>query len=197
MKVIGLTGGIASGKSTVTEYLKSRGIFVIDCDKESRALLMKGEECYDRIVEEFGNDIVAEDCQIDRKKLAEKVFGTEGNVKKLNAIVHPLVRKRAEELIEAYRVLGERWILLDAPLLLEARMNEICDEIWVIYIPEELQIQRAMARDNSTREQVIARMKKQMPSDEKLTYADRIILNDGTQQDLYNKIDEMIGLVGK
>ncbi len=197
MKVIGLTGGIASGKSTVTEYLKSRGIFVIDCDKESRALLMKGEECYDRIVEEFGNDIVAEDGQIDRKKLAEKVFGTEGNVKKLNAIVHPLVRKRAEELIEAYRVLGERWILLDAPLLLEARMNEICDEIWVIYIPEELQIQRAMARDNSTREQVIARMKKQMPSDEKLTYADRIILNDGTQQDLYNKIDEMIGLVGK
>ncbi len=192
MRIIGLTGGLASGKSTVSSYLKSKGIPVIDCDYESRCILQKGERGYSKAVEAFGEEILQPNGEIDRKKLASIIFKDEALVQKLNAIVHPEVIIRTHELLSEYQNQGCEIAVVDAPLLIEAGMHKICHELWVVYTSPETQIKRAMARDNSTLEQVQERIKNQMPLEEKARLADVLISNEGTLEELYNRVDEVL-----
>lgn len=195
MKIIGLTGGIASGKSTVSNYLKNKNIPVIDCDKESKQVLCKGENGYLRTVETFGKEILTQNGEIDRKKLASIVFNDKKQIAKLNAIIHPEVIDITCRRIKEYREDGADIVVVDAPLLIEAGMNKICDEVWVVYTSPETQLQRAMERDNATRSQVEDRIKNQLSSDKKKTLADRLIKNDGTLDELYKRVDELLNSI--
>ena len=192
MKIIGLTGGIASGKSTVSAYLKSKNIPVIDSDVESKKALAVGEAAYYDVINEFSDCILNDDKTVNRKKLSEIVFKDKKLVEKLNSIVHPRVIERTQNILGELRQNGSAIAVLDAPLLIEAGMDKIADEVWVVYTPVEIQIKRAMQRDNSTREQVMNKIKNQTPFEEKAKYADRIITNDGTVEQLYKQIDKIL-----
>ena len=192
MIIIGLTGGMASGKSTVSAYLKQNNIPVIDCDEESRHVLDKGTNGYNRAVEEFSDQILLKDGTIDRKKLASIVFADKSLLQKLNSIIHPEVIARTHELLAEYNAKGFGVAVIDAPLLIEAGMHTLCDELWVVYTSPEVQIQRAMARDGATLEQVQERIKNQSSMEEKKKLADRLISNDGTIQELYAAIDKIL-----
>ena len=197
MKVIGLTGGIASGKSTVSAYLKQKGIPIIDCDVEARHVFDVGQKAYYDVIAEFGDEILNDDKTINRKKLASIVYPDKEKVKRLNEINHPSVIERTYELLDVYRDAGIDIAVIDAPLLIEAGMNKMADEVWVVYTDIEVQIKRAMARDNSTYESVADRMKNQVSAEEKIKYADKLINNNGTREELYRQIDKLLAEMGK
>ena len=192
MKIIGLTGGIASGKSTVSAYLKSKNIPVIDADIESKRVLDVGNDAYYDVIREFSDSILNEDKTVNRKKLAEIVFKDKKLVEKLNSIIHPRVIERTNSMLEELRRKNVPIAVVDAPLLIEAGMQKITDEVWVVDTPYERQIARAMLRDNSTREQVVNKIKNQAPFEEKAKYADKTIRNDGTIEELYAQVDKIL-----
>ncbi len=192
MIIIGLTGGIASGKSTVTEYLRSKGIFVIDSDIEAKRVLDVGTEAYYDVIREFSDSILNDDKTVNRKKLGSIVFKDKALVEKLNSITHPRVIERTKRILNELEEKNTEIAVIDAPLLIEAGMDKLCDEVWVVYVPLEVQIARAMKRDGSTREQVLDKIKNQMPYEEKLRHASRVLNNDGTVEYLYKQTDEIL-----
>lgn len=192
MRIIGLTGSMASGKSTVSAYLRTKDIPVIDCDAISRHALDRSEKAYSEVVEEFGNKIVLPDGNIDRKALAGIVFADEEKLNKLNSIIHPVVRQRAVETLLLYQKFHVKTAVVDAPLLIESGMTAVVNEVWVVYASPEVQLRRAMARDNASNEQIEERMKSQMPLEEKKKHADVLINNDGTLEELYRQIDKYL-----
>ncbi|ADD02090.1 dephospho-CoA kinase [Thermoanaerobacter mathranii subsp. mathranii str. A3] len=178
MQVIGLTGGIASGKSTVSKLLKKMGAVVIDADIVSREIMVKGTEAYNRIVEYFGKEILKEDGEIDRKKLGNIVFADRKKLKKLNEITHPIIIERIKEKIEEERKKNQqKAIVLDAALLIEMKLYKMVDEVWLVVVDSKTQIKRVMERDKLSYKDAINRIKSQMPLDEKMKYADFIINN--------------------
>lgn len=192
MKIIGLTGGIASGKSTVSAYLKSKGIPVIDADIEAKKVLDIGSEAYFDLINTFSDSILNEDKTVNRKKLAAIVFKDKKLVARLNDITHPRVVERTKTILAELAAKNIPIAVIDAPLLIEAGLNSIADEIWVVHTSPELQIERAMQRDNSTREQVTNKMDNQLSFEEKLKYADHVITNDGTLEQLYAQVDGIL-----
>ncbi|MGI1691509.1 dephospho-CoA kinase [Thermoanaerobacter uzonensis] len=178
MQVIGLTGGIASGKSTVSKLLKKMGAVVIDADIVSREIMVKGTEAYNKIVEYFGKEILKEDGEIDRKKLGNIVFADRRKLKKLNEITHPIIIERIKEKIEEERKKNQqKAIVLDAALLIEMKLYKMVDEVWLVVVDSKTQIKRIMERDKLSYKDAINRIKSQMPLDEKMKYADFIINN--------------------
>ncbi|KHO62135.1 dephospho-CoA kinase [Thermoanaerobacter sp. YS13] len=178
MQVIGLTGGIASGKSTVSKLLKKMGAVVIDADIVSREIMVKGSEAYNKIVEYFGKEILKEDGEIDRKKLGNIVFADRRKLKKLNEITHPIIIERIKEKIEEERKKNQqKAIVLDAALLIEMKLYKMVDEVWLVVVDSKTQIKRIMERDKLSYKDAINRIKSQMPLDEKMKYADFIINN--------------------
>ncbi|SHF12153.1 dephospho-CoA kinase [Thermoanaerobacter uzonensis DSM 18761] len=178
MQVIGLTGGIASGKSTVSKLLKKMGAMVIDADIVSREIMVKGTEAYNKIVEYFGKEILKEDGEIDRKKLGNIVFADRRKLKKLNEITHPIIIERIKEKIEEERKKNQqKAIVLDAALLIEMKLYKMVDEVWLVVVDSKTQIKRIMERDKLSYKDAINRIKSQMPLDEKMKYADFIINN--------------------
>jgi len=178
--IIGLTGGIASGKSTVASMLKKGGIPVIDADVESRLAVEKGEEAYDRIVNHFSKNILLEDGSIDRAKLGEIIFNNNEERMKLNEIVHPAVRKRMLQKKEHAENNGEPVIILDIPLLFESEFTELVDKTLLVFVDEDIQLQRLMERNHYSRQEALARIHSQMPLTEKKRLADVIIDNNGS-----------------
>ena len=144
MKVLGITGGVGAGKSTVLDYLKrSYGARVLQCDETARTLQEPGGSCYRPMVELLGEEVLQQDGRFDRGKIAAIVFTQEEFLEKLNAIVHPAVKNYVEEEIQKERDLGERSLfVVEAALLLEAGYGSLCDEIWYIHAPEEVRRQR-------------------------------------------------------
>lgn len=174
---IGLTGGVGSGKSTVSSYLKELGIPIIDGDRLAREAVIPGSPAMVKIREEFGDDIFLSDGNLNRLKVGEIVFTDEAKRQKLNGIIHPFIWHRTwEELIRAQEE-GHEIAVLDMPLLLEISWQLRVEEVWLVEVPLEIQIQRVMARDNFTRTQVLERIGKQMPTENKMNYADVIIDN--------------------
>ena len=192
MKIIGLTGGIASGKSTVSAYLKSKNIPVIDADVESKKVLDPGSAAYYDIIREFSDSVLNDDKTVNRKKLAEIVFRDKNLVEKLNSIIHPRVIEQTKKILAELEEKNTPIAVIDAPLLIEAGMQTITDEVWVVYTPPETQIDRALVRDNSTKEQVMNKMKNQTSFEEKVKYADYVISNDGTLEQLYAQVDKIL-----
>jgi|WetSurMetagenome_2_1015567.scaffolds.fasta_scaffold09902_5 dephospho-CoA kinase len=188
---VGLTGGIATGKSTVVRMLVGKGARVIDHDALVHILQEPGKPVWLRIVEAFGRDILDAEGRIDRKKLGALVFVDEQRRRILEGIVHPAVleagRRKREEIV---REDEQAIILSDIPLLLEVGMQDEFDLVLLVYAPPELQIQRVMKRNNLTREEAIARLRSQMPIDEKLRFAHLVIRNDGTMRELEEEVEE-------
>jgi len=178
--IIGLTGGIASGKSTVATMLKNLGITIIDADIEARLAVEKGEEAYGQIVKHFGKIILLEDGSIDREKLGGIVFNNKEERMVLNGIVHPAVRKRMSEKQEVAVNKGESIIIMDIPLLFESELSGTVDKTLLVYVDETVQLQRLMRRNNFTEKEALARIKSQMPLKEKKRRADSIIDNNGS-----------------
>ncbi|WP_141431998.1 dephospho-CoA kinase [Bacillus sp. 03113] len=178
--VIGLTGGIASGKSTVSNMLKDRGITVIDADVEARLAVEKGEEAYKAIVHHFGSEILLPDGSINRSKLGAIIFSDQRKRKVLNDIVHPVVRKKMLQKKEQSIQQGESIVILDIPLLFESGLTNLVDKTILVYVDEEKQIERLMNRNHFSKEEALARIHSQFSLKEKRTLADAVIDNNGS-----------------
>ncbi|AFZ48823.1 dephospho-CoA kinase [Cyanobacterium stanieri PCC 7202] len=187
--IIGLTGGIATGKSTVSDYLRDKyQIPVIDADVLAREAVQVGSPIFERIVERYGDDILNPDGDINRGRLGEIVFGDEGERLWLEGLVHPYVRARMEEGI---RESDAPIILLSIPLLFEAKMTDLVDQIWVVYTDFETQVSRLQQRNGFSRQGAIARIRSQMPLQDKLVRADVVIDNSGSVEELYRLIKQI------
>lgn len=173
---VGITGGIGSGKSFVANIFKVMGIPFYDADREAKLLMNEHPAIQEGLIAAFGPQVYTADGSLDRKWLAEQVFGDGDKLNVLNGIVHPIVIKHGEEW--ALRQ-ASPYSLKEAALLIESGSYLSLDCLILVSAPEELRIERVMLRDQISREAVIARIKKQMPEEEKKKYADFIVLNDG------------------
>ncbi len=191
--IIGLTGGIASGKSTVSKILSEMGIRVVDADLIAREV-MDSKDVVDKIVEEFGEEILNKNGKLDRTKLREIAFSSKERVKLLNSIVHPSVISRFEDEKKKSMITGEM-LVFDIPLLYEAKMENLCNMVIVVYVDRETQIKRVMERDGSSRENAENIIENQMPLSEKLARSDIRIKNDGTIGELKEKIRDIFSKI--
>lgn len=180
-KVIGLTGGLASGKSTAARFLKEQGAHVIDADVLGHRTYEPGSPAHAQVVAAFGTDVVAADGSIDRKVLGRLVFGKPAALTKLTDIVWPAIRALAEKEIAAVRTAGDtRVIVLEAAVLFEAGWQDLGDEVWAIIVEREVAIARAMQRDTIPRATVESRLDSQLSNTERIARADVVIANNGT-----------------
>ena len=180
MKWIGLTGGMASGKSTVGRILEESGFWVLDADILARDAVAKGEKAHGQVVQAFGEEILLECGEIDRPKLGSIVFNSWTELEKLESIVHPVVEKLAEQRREDLEKTGVNIAFYMVPLLYEKGSAPQFDEVVLVHSETERQIQRVQERDRLTAEQVQLRLDAQMPSSEKLALADYVLENNGT-----------------
>ncbi|TWE02632.1 dephospho-CoA kinase [Neobacillus bataviensis] len=178
--VIGLTGGIASGKSTVSNMLKEMSITVIDADVEARLAVMEGEPAYKQIIAEFGDGILLENGEIDRQKLGAIIFHQADKRQRLNEITHPEVRRRMLEQVETAKRNNEEVVVLDIPLLFESKLTTMVEKTLLVYVDSDIQLQRLVERNNLTITDAQARISSQMPLSEKIKLADAVINNNGT-----------------
>ncbi|PIL24332.1 hypothetical protein GSI_14085 [Ganoderma sinense ZZ0214-1] len=192
MLVIGLTGGIATGKSTVSSLLRAHHVPIVDADVLARKVVEPGTPALAAIVRTFGPDVLLPDGTLDRPRLGRIVFADEGARRKLNAIVHPAVRREMFWSVLRHWWRGERMCVLDVPLLIEGGLWKWVGKVVVVYCSAEIQLHRLMNRDNSTREDASARLNSQLPITEKIKYADLVIDNSGTQQELEREIGAII-----
>lgn len=176
-KIIGLTGGIASGKSTVSEMFKAINIPVIDADHIAKSLLNKGSEAYHEIIQEFGEEILTPDGQINRKKLAKILFDNEKARLKINEIIHPKVKTIIKQEMLRLDSYDEKVIVLDIPLLFETSYHTICDLTLLVYARQKDQVERLMHRDHISEEYALKKIKSQMPMSKKKELADYVIDN--------------------
>jgi dephospho-CoA kinase len=191
MLTIGLTGGIGSGKTTVTKILAELGAPIIDADKVGHAIYAPGGPAYDDMIAAFGNGILADDRTIDRSKLGPIVFTDPAALKRLNSIVHPKMYARMGEMIDAMRAAGEaRPIVVEAAILIEANWLPLFNEVWLIVASKERVIDRVERDRGLARVQVEARIKAQLSDDERRKHAAIVISNDGTIDDLRAKLAE-------
>ncbi|WP_243524795.1 dephospho-CoA kinase [Bacillus pseudomycoides] len=178
--VIGLTGGIASGKSTVSQMFRELSIPVIDADIIAREVVEQGKEAYKEIVEVFGEGVLQVDGELDRQKLGSIVFHNEEKRLQLNKIVHPAVRKEMNAQKDMYIKEGVQAVVLDIPLLFESKLTALVDRILVVAVSPSTQLERLMKRNGFTEEDAKARIDSQMSLAEKVTLANKVIYNDGT-----------------
>jgi len=189
---IGLTGSIASGKSTVSLMFDDYGIPVVDADKVSRDVVRPKEEAYNQIVETFGSGILRDDGTIDRPQLGDIVFKDEEARQQLNGIVHPAVRKKMKLDKEAYFESGADCVVLDIPLLFEGNRAHTVDKTLVVYVDEEVQVRRLMERNQFTREEALQRISSQIPIEEKAKMADRVINNNGSKYESSEQLRKIL-----
>jgi dephospho-CoA kinase len=178
--IIGLTGGIASGKSTVANMIRDYRIPIIDADVISREVVEKGEQAYDEIVEAFGSEILLKDGSIDRIKLGSIIFNHEDKRKLLNSIVHPAVRRSMSVQKEQHIQSGASAVVLDIPLLFESKLTYMVDKTLLVFVDSEIQLKRLMERNHFSKDVALARIQSQMPLIEKRELADQVIDNNGT-----------------
>ncbi len=191
MRVIGLTGGIASGKSTAARHLETRGALMIDADKLGHRAYEPDTDAFAKVVQAFGDDIVGDDGQINRRALGGKVFGNPDELDRLTGIVWPEIRKMALAEIDAARAEGKaKAIVLEAAVLLEAGWQDIVDEVWVVYAEREQAIARAMARDGLDEAAVSARIDAQMTNEQRIEQSDVAFENATTAEALCERLDE-------
>ena len=183
MKVIGLTGGIASGKSFVASILATYGAVVVDADLLAREVVLPGEPAYFAIVEAFGKVFVRPDGTLDRTALGKLVFADVSARKILEEITHSRIAERAAQRIEGERLKGTPVLFYMVPLLIEAGLTSMVDEVWLVFVDREVQVDRLMKRDAILREEALRKMAAQMPLNEKTAYADVIIDNSGLQEE--------------
>jgi dephospho-CoA kinase len=189
---VGLTGGLASGKSFVARALRDLGCYLIEADELGHQVLLPGAEAFDAVVNEFGNNILDDDGHIDRRRLAAIVFQDPDRLKKLNSFVHPAVFSRQEHAIAEIAARDPQAIVVvEAAILVETGSYRRFDRLIVVVCSPELQIERAMKRDSATREQVLARLDRQLPLQEKIRFADYVIDTSGTKEETLKQTREV------
>ncbi|MDQ0337840.1 dephospho-CoA kinase [Caldalkalibacillus uzonensis] len=181
--VIGLTGGIASGKSTVSRMLADLGAVLIDADKIARKVVEPGQPAWQQIKEVFGEEVLKADGRLDRAKLAKIIFHDPEQRRRLNGIVHPAIRKKMLEEKEAALNRGQDLIVMDIPLLFESELEHMVDKILVVYVPQEVQIQRLMERDQIDRDYALQKIGSQMPLETKKEKGHAYIDNSGSRDE--------------
>ena len=184
MRVIGLTGGIASGKSLVSQQLAERGAVVIDADKVGHESYRQGTETFRLVVDAFGSDVVGADGEVDRKALGAKVFADPEARRRLEAIVWPAMRRMMEERLTELRAQDTEVAVLEAALLVEADWLPLADEVWLVTASPETARQRLMKRNGLTAEAAEARLRAQLTNEKRRSYADVVIENDGSLDEL-------------
>lgn len=190
MKLVGLTGTIGAGKSTVSAYLAKLGARIVDADLISRSAAEPGSEGAARIRAAFGDSVFFEDGTLDRKKVASIVFADDAAREKLNAALHPVIFSMMEaEIARLSAQDPDGMIVLDVPLLFESGWDEKVEETLVVTAEEEICLARVIVRDGCTREAAKARLDSQMPAEEKCARADHVIDNSGTPEELYQKVE--------
>ena len=199
MKTIGLTGGIGTGKSTVSRYLTTKGYKIIDADRIAREVVEPGMPAPKALVEEFGPEILLEDGSLNRRELARLAFASPEGKAALDRITHGAIFARIEELQLQYAAELEKTsdavIFLDVPLLFETGFDRKADLVWVVDVPDEIRVQRVVLRDGLTEEEVWARIKNQMSREEKIARADVVLDNSGTPEKLYAQVDARLNEV--
>ena len=191
-KIIGLTGGIASGKSTVSNWLISQGYPVVDADIAARKVVEPGMQALREITEAFGRDILLEDGTLDRKKLGAIIFSDEEKRQTLNAIVHPAVREWMRQETERAFSVGASVVIMDIPLLFESKLTHMVEETVLVYVSMETQLKRLMDRDGYSEADALARIHAQMPIDDKRKLADYIIDNNGPVSETIEQVKEIM-----
>ena len=188
MFVVGITGGIGSGKSAVTDHLETLGIAVVDADKIARVVVEPGTSGLAAIADHFGTDILLSDGRLDRAALRKIVFDNPDERRVLEGITHPRIREEiARQLSEA----TSPYVVLSSPLLLESGQNTFADYVVVVDVPEEVQLSRTMARDDNTEALVKQIMAAQLDRQTRLSRADTSIMNDGSLEALYERVEKL------
>jgi dephospho-CoA kinase len=188
MRLIGLTGGIASGKSLVSRQLQGLGAMVIDADRIARDVVQPGRPGWEMIVREFGRSFIDSDGGLDRKALGRLVFNDPRELERLNRITHPLILAEIEKLLQIYRSGYEGVVVLDAPLLFETGLDRFVDEVWVVMVDQQTQVKRLMERDLLTEQEAEHRIRLQIPLEEKASRADRVIDNSGLPEETERQV---------
>ncbi|HHD6741044.1 TPA: dephospho-CoA kinase [Staphylococcus aureus] len=190
-KVIGLTGGIASGKSTVSELLSVFGFKVVDADKAAREAVKKGSKGLAQVREVFGDEAIDENGEMNRRYMGDLVFNHPEKRLELNAIIHPIVRDIMEEEKQEYLKQGYN-VIMDIPLLFESELENTVDEVWVVYTSESIQMDRLMQRNNLSLEDAKARVYSQISIDKKSRMADHVIDNLGDKLELKQNLERLL-----
>ncbi|HEK5838540.1 TPA: dephospho-CoA kinase [Staphylococcus aureus] len=190
-KVIGLTGGIASGKTTVSELLSVFGFKVVDADKAAREAVKKGSKGLAQVREVFGDEAIDENGEMNRRYMGDLVFNHPEKRLELNAIIHPIVRDIMEEEKQEYLKQGYN-VIMDIPLLFENELENTVDEVWVVYTSESIQMDRLMQRNNLSLEDAKARVYSQISIDKKSRMADHVIDNLGDKLELKQNLERLL-----
>ncbi|WP_455888631.1 dephospho-CoA kinase [Staphylococcus aureus] len=190
-KIIGLTGGIASGKSTVSELLSVFGFKVVDADKAAREAVKKGSKGLAQVREVFGDEAIDENGEMNRRYMGDLVFNHPEKRLELNAIIHPIVRDIMEEEKQEYLKQGYN-VIMDIPLLFENELENTVDEVWVVYTSESIQMDRLMQRNNLSLEDAKARVYSQISIDKKSRMADHVIDNLGDKLELKQNLERLL-----
>ncbi len=190
--IIGLTGGIATGKSTVSTMIKKHGIPVIDADIVAREVVEPGKKSYHQIVDHFGLSILKSDGSINREKLGEIVFETKEERNVLNDIVHPAVREEMKIQADTFKQAGHKIIVMDIPLLVESNLFHMVNHVVLVYVPESVQLKRLRDRNNYSEKEAKQRMNAQLSIEKKREHAEYIIDNSGTLEETAEQVDKLI-----
>jgi dephospho-CoA kinase len=191
MKVIGLTGGIGSGKSTVSEFVKELGAVVVEADKIGHDVFKPGSKAWRQVVQEFGDEIVGEGGEINRARLGEIVFNNPRAMTRLNEIMHPAIFSVLDERVEECRKKGVGVVVLEIPLLIETGRTAGIDEIWVTVAPEATVIKRLRKRNQLSKAEVKARIHSQLTNEERIKRADAVINTDCSLEDVKERVKEL------
>lgn len=201
MYKIGLTGGIASGKSTVSTWLAKQGAPIIDADIIARQVVEKGQPCLKQLVEAFGQTILLADGRLNRPLVGQLVFTDKAKRQKLNQIMHKAIKEKMAEQAAIYEKTGQTAAIYDVPLLVETGWYQWMDEVWVVAVSPKTQLKRLMLRNQYTEVEAKERIASQMAVADKIKVADKVIANDGTEDDLYKELgllwQQKKGLFGK
>lgn len=186
--IIGITGSIACGKSLVSNYLQEKGYTIIDADKIGH-MALENDEVKKQLVNKFGKSIL-KDNEVNRVTLGKLVFENNENLKELNNIIHPQIRKNISEQIQVYK--NEKLVFVDVPLLFEAKFDDLVEKIIVISLDEKIQLERLMNRNSLSKEEALQRIKSQIPVREKEKLGDYVVDNSFTQENTYNQVDRIL-----
>ena len=186
--IIGITGSIACGKSLVSNYLQEKGYTIIDADKIGH-MALENDEVKKQLVNKFGKSIL-KDNEVNRVTLGKLVFENNENLKELNNIIHPQIRKNISEQIQVHK--NEKLVFVDIPLLFEAKFDDLVEKIIVVSLDEKIQLERLMNRNSLSKEEALQRIKSQIPVREKEKLGDYVVDNSFTQENTYNQVDRIL-----
>ncbi len=193
MKIIGVTGNIGSGKSEISKYLKIKNYFIIDADKIGHSVLLKDGNAYKEVLNYFGNNILNKDYTINRKVLGKIVFSNEEKLNALTTITHKYIIKNIKCVIEERKKINiDSYIVIDAALLIEANLHEICDYVFVVVANLKKRIERIIVRDNINKDIAIQKINTQKTNEQLIPFATNIINNNGSLDNLYEQIETIL-----